>query len=196
MATTGTYYFDAASFANATTVYTDQDLTNIAANGWYSDQTIVREQISGVLFAGQSCAAPTPTPTPVPAAPTPTPVPTPTPTAPSPPTPTAPTPVPAAPTPAPTAPTPTPTAPTPVPVPVPVPVPTTPTPVPSAPGSYDLFLCTGGGANLRVVDDGNISTGMVIKYAGVCYTVDYYTSYTGNFSSYDEFGDCAECLAS
>jgi hypothetical protein len=74
---------------------------------------------------------------------------------------------------------------------------TAPTPTPPAPtGSWDLFLCSGGGANLRVVDDGNISTGMVIKYAGVCYTVDYYTSYTGNFSSYDEFGDCAECLAS
>ena len=167
MATTGTYYFDAASFANATVVYTDQDLTNIAPNGWYSDQTIVREQISGVLFAAQSCAAPTPTPTPVPAAPTPVP----------------------------TAPTPTPTAPSPVPVPVPVPVPTTPTPVPSAAGSYDLFYCTGGGANLRVVDDGNLNPGMVIKYAGVCYTVYNYTSYTGNFSSYDEFGDCAECLA-
>ena len=68
--------------------------------------------------------------------------------------------------------------------------------MPSPAGSWDLFFCTGGGANLRVVDNGNISTGMVIKYAGYCYTVDYYTSYTGNFSTYDEFGDCAECLAS
>tara|TARA_R110000803_G_scaffold49730_4_gene103457 strand:+ start:1341 stop:2057 length:717 start_codon:yes stop_codon:yes gene_type:complete len=79
MATLGTYYFDTASFANATTIYDDANLTTVAANGFYSDNSIVREQVSGVLFAGQSCAVPTPTPTPTPS-PTPTPTPTPGPT--------------------------------------------------------------------------------------------------------------------
>ena len=60
MATLGTYYFDTASFANATTIYDDANLTTVAANGFYSDNSIVREQVSGVLFAGQSCAVPTP----------------------------------------------------------------------------------------------------------------------------------------
>ena len=108
---TGTYFFDTATFANATTVYTDATLTQIAADGWYSDNIISREQINGILGIAITCncsATPTPTPTPTPTI-TPTPVPTPTPT--SFPTPT--------PTPTPTF-TPTPTAsPTPVPTPTP-----------------------------------------------------------------------------
>ena len=71
MATNGTYYFDTASFDNATTLYTDVALTVVANNGWYSNDSIVRQQVSGVLFAAQSCGAPIPTPSPVPVPPTP-----------------------------------------------------------------------------------------------------------------------------
>ena len=92
MATRNTYYFDTASFASATTIYTNADLSAIAPNGFYSDNVEVRQQTSGVLLAAQSCVTPTPVPTPVapvpvpvPAAPVPTPTPTPTaPTAPPP----------------------------------------------------------------------------------------------------------------
>ena len=64
---TGTYFFDTATFANATTVYTDATLTQIAADGWYSDNIISREQINGILGIAITCncsATPTPTPTP------------------------------------------------------------------------------------------------------------------------------------
>lgn len=143
MATLGTYYYDSSSFTNATTIYDDADLTTVSQNGWYSDNTIVRQQISGVLYAGQVCATPTPVPTPT------APIPVPVPVAPSPvPSPVAPSPVPApvvvpvapspSPVPVPVAPVPTPTAPvpapvvvpSPVPVPVPVPTPTAPVPAP------------------------------------------------------------------
>jgi hypothetical protein len=143
MATLGTYYYDSSSFTNATTIYDDADLTTVSQNGWYSDNTIVRQQISGVLYAAQVCATPTPVPTPT------APIPVPVPVAPSPvPSPVAPSPVPApvvvpvapspSPVPVPVAPVPTPTAPvpapvvvpSPVPVPVPVPTPTAPVPAP------------------------------------------------------------------
>ena len=65
MATLGTFYFDTNSFASATTIYDDAALTTVAQNGWYSDGTIVRQQISGVLYAAQSCSAPVPQVTPV-----------------------------------------------------------------------------------------------------------------------------------
>ena len=130
MATNGTYYFDTASFDNATTLYTDVALTLIANNGWYSNDSIVRQQVSGVLFAAQSCGAPIPTPvtpTPSPVTPTPvTPTPSPTPVTPTPsPTPVTPTPspTPVTPTPSPTPVTPTP-SPTPSPSPSPGPTPT------------------------------------------------------------------------
>tara|TARA_B100000902_G_scaffold108276_3_gene110017 strand:- start:12120 stop:13238 length:1119 start_codon:yes stop_codon:yes gene_type:complete len=113
----GTYFFDTATFANATTVFTDENLTQIAPDGYYSDDIIARQQISGLLQAAETCncgSSPTPTPTPTPTV-TATPVPTPTPT----PFPT--------PTPGPTsAPTPTPTSP---------PTPT-PTPTPTVAGFY------------------------------------------------------------
>ena len=51
----GTYYFDTATFANATTVYTDVALTLVAPNGFYSDDTIVREQINGQLQVAETC---------------------------------------------------------------------------------------------------------------------------------------------
>lgn len=113
----GTYFFDTATFANASTVYTDQALSQIAPDGFYSDDIIVREQLTGKLQVAETCdcaSTPTPTPTPTPTI-TATPVPTPTAT----PFPT--------PTPGPTsAPTPTPTSsPTP-----------TPTPTPTVAGYY------------------------------------------------------------
>ena len=68
MATTGTYYYSSASFATATALYLDAALSTFAPDGWYSDQSIVRQQAAGVLFAEDdcpNCATPTPTPTPV-----------------------------------------------------------------------------------------------------------------------------------
>ncbi len=144
MATRGTYYFDTESFDNATTVYNDAALTIVSSNGWYSNDSIVRQQISGVLNAQQSCGTPIPTPAPIPSPPTPTPVvpSTPTPVAPTPPTPVAPTP-PTPPTPvAPTPPTPVaPTPPTPV-------APTPPTPVAPTPPtpSYTTLLIRDNGS--------------------------------------------------
>lgn len=128
MASLGTYYFDTASFTNATTVYDDAALSTVSANGFYSDDTIVRQQVSGVLFAGQSCSVPTPVPTPTAPIPVPVPAPAPAPVAPSPvPSPVAP--VAPSPTPspspspvAPVAPSPVPTSPVPIPTPVPAPV--------------------------------------------------------------------------
>ena len=140
MATLATYYFDTASFTNATTIYDDANLTTISQNGWYSDDSIVRQQISGVLMAAQSCSIPTPVPTPtapipVPAPVSPTPVPSPVPSPAPTPAPVAPSPVPSpvAPSPVPTAPVPAPVvAPPPVPAPVaPVPAPVAPSPVPA-----------------------------------------------------------------
>lgn len=55
MATQGTYYLNAASLALASAVYTDAALTTLAPNGFYSDSSIVREQVSGVLQAQSSC---------------------------------------------------------------------------------------------------------------------------------------------
>lgn len=77
------YYINAATFANATTVFTDTALTSAADDGFYSDGVISREQKAALLGAAQTCincANPTPTPTPtVTLTPTVTPV-TPTPT--------------------------------------------------------------------------------------------------------------------
>ena len=129
MASLGTYYFDTASFTNATTVYDDAALSTVSANGFYSDDTIVRQQVSGVLFAAQSCSVPTPVPTPTAPIPVPVPAPAPAPVAPSP------VPSPVAPSPSPT-PTPSPVAPVaPSPSPVPAPAPTAPVPAPIVPPS-------------------------------------------------------------
>lgn len=68
MATTGTYYYSSASFSTATALYLDAALSSFAPDGWYSDQSIVRQQASGVLFAEDDCpdcSSPTPPPTPV-----------------------------------------------------------------------------------------------------------------------------------
>ena len=79
-ATSGTYYFSSASFSTATAVYTDAALSTFAPDGWYSDETIYRQQAAGILHAETTCPnclSPSPSPAPtVTPAPTPTPAPT------------------------------------------------------------------------------------------------------------------------
>jgi hypothetical protein len=55
MATQATYYLDAPSLSSATVIYSDINLTTVAADGFYSDGTIVREQVSGSLLPQNSC---------------------------------------------------------------------------------------------------------------------------------------------
>jgi hypothetical protein len=55
MATSGTYYLDAASLALATAVYSDAGLLTLAPDGFYSDNSIVREQLLGVLQTQADC---------------------------------------------------------------------------------------------------------------------------------------------
>ena len=57
MATSGTFYLDAPSLSTATVVYSNAALTTVAANGFYSEGSIVREQVSGVLLPQQACPA-------------------------------------------------------------------------------------------------------------------------------------------
>lgn len=57
MATSGTFYLDAPSLSTATVVYSDAALTIVAANGFYADGSIVREQVSGVLLPPVICPA-------------------------------------------------------------------------------------------------------------------------------------------
>jgi len=61
MATSGTFYLDAPSLSTATVVYSNAALTTVAANGYYSDGSISRQQVSGVLLPPvicPSCAIP------------------------------------------------------------------------------------------------------------------------------------------
>jgi len=53
--TYGTFYFDGLNFSNATTIYDDAALTQVAADGWYAQNGIVRQQLNGVLLNAQSC---------------------------------------------------------------------------------------------------------------------------------------------
>ena len=55
MATSGTFYLDAPSLSTATVVYSNAALTTVAANGFYSDGSIVREQASGALLPPVIC---------------------------------------------------------------------------------------------------------------------------------------------
>jgi hypothetical protein len=57
MATSSTYYLDAPSLSSATVVYSNAALTIVAANGFYSDGSIVREQVSGALLPQVTCPA-------------------------------------------------------------------------------------------------------------------------------------------
>ena len=49
------YYLNAPSLGSATAVFYDAALTIFAADGYYTDGTITREQISGVLLPQESC---------------------------------------------------------------------------------------------------------------------------------------------
>ena len=57
MATSSSYYLNAPSLGSATAVFTDAALSVCAANGFYSDGVIVREQVDCVLLPQQTCSA-------------------------------------------------------------------------------------------------------------------------------------------
>jgi len=56
MATAGTFCFDGANFAQATSLYTDSALTNLAPDGYYAQGTISRRQLNGILLAPVACS--------------------------------------------------------------------------------------------------------------------------------------------
>ena len=61
-----TFYIDTASFSTATAVFTDRALQTKAADGYYSDETIVRRQQNGILEPAvncPNCGSQPPTPT-------------------------------------------------------------------------------------------------------------------------------------
>lgn len=60
MAIYSTYYLDAPSLGSASIIYSDAALTTVAADGYYSDGVIVREQVSGVLLPQELCPSCTP----------------------------------------------------------------------------------------------------------------------------------------
>ena len=55
MATLGTFYLDAPSLSTATVIYSNAALTTVAANGYYSDGSIMRQQLAGVLLPPVIC---------------------------------------------------------------------------------------------------------------------------------------------
>jgi hypothetical protein len=55
MAISSSYYLNAPSLASATSVFTDDTLLVLAADGFYSDGVISREQVGGVLLPQQTC---------------------------------------------------------------------------------------------------------------------------------------------
>ena len=52
----GLYYFNGNSFAQATSVFTDSDLTTLAPDGYYSNAGIVRQQLLGILLSPETCS--------------------------------------------------------------------------------------------------------------------------------------------
>ena len=52
----GLYYFNGNSFAQATSVFTDSDLTTLAPDGYYSNAGIVRQQLLGILLSAETCS--------------------------------------------------------------------------------------------------------------------------------------------
>lgn len=64
MATSGSYFLNAPSLGSATAVFTDTDLSICAADGFYSDGVIVREQVGCVLLPQQTCPSCPPPPPP------------------------------------------------------------------------------------------------------------------------------------
>ena len=55
MATSASYYLNAPSLGSATAIFSNESLTTLAADGFYSNGVIVREQVSGVLLPQQNC---------------------------------------------------------------------------------------------------------------------------------------------
>ena len=55
--TSGTYYLDAPTLAEATAIYTSAALDTKATDGWYSTGGFVRKQTSGVLEINSLCSA-------------------------------------------------------------------------------------------------------------------------------------------
>ena len=55
MSTNLPFYLNAPNLSLATSIFTDDGLTIFAPNGFYSDGTISREQIAGILSAPQAC---------------------------------------------------------------------------------------------------------------------------------------------
>lgn len=55
MATSSVYYLNAPSLGSATAVFTNSTLVTCAADGFYSDGVIVREQVDCVLLPQQTC---------------------------------------------------------------------------------------------------------------------------------------------
>lgn len=55
MANSSTYYLDGIDLSDATSLYTDIQLTTLAPDGWYSNGVIAREQVSGILQAEETC---------------------------------------------------------------------------------------------------------------------------------------------
>ena len=51
----GTFYFDGVNFSQATALYSDAALTTLAADGYYSQNGIVRQQLNGILLNSQPC---------------------------------------------------------------------------------------------------------------------------------------------
>lgn len=49
------YYINGPSLSSATSIFTTDSLTTFAPNGFYSDGTIVRELVSGILLPQQTC---------------------------------------------------------------------------------------------------------------------------------------------
>ena len=61
MATSATFYLDAPSLSSASVVYSNATLTTVAADGYYSDGSIVRQQSSGLLLPQTTCPSCSPT---------------------------------------------------------------------------------------------------------------------------------------
>lgn len=55
MATQGTFYLDSPSFGSATVVYSNAALSVVAADGYYSNGNIVRQQFQGKLLPQTNC---------------------------------------------------------------------------------------------------------------------------------------------
>ena len=59
---TGTYCYDGLTLSDATGIWTDPNLTVVAADGWYQEAGIWRELTGGVLGPPQTCPNPCPIP--------------------------------------------------------------------------------------------------------------------------------------